>query len=99
MITLEKEILHVHPHDEFTIYYAETFLTTLLPLISSAKSLHVNLSDTDKIDTAGFQILIALKKSCEAFNIPFSIEGIQNSCENFMALFGYDFDVDAKGVA
>jgi len=99
MVTLEEEILHIQPQEEFTIYQAETIATAIMPQIASAKSLHVNLSFTDKIDTAGFQILIALKKSCEALNLPFSIEGIHTSCENFMALFGYDFDVDDKGVA
>lgn len=99
MITLDGETLRITPQEELTIYRVETFATTILTLLPSAKSLHVNLSFTDKIDTAGFQILIALQKSCEALNIPFVIDGIQASAKNFIELFGYEQEFDTKGVS
>lgn len=96
MVTLDGETLHCTPQEELTIYQAEAVTKNLVSLLPSAKSLHVNLSFTDKIDTAGFQILIALQKKCEALTIPFAIEGIQASCENFMELFGYNWEFDTK---
>lgn len=98
MVSLEETVLHVKPQEEFTIYQVEAFVSKIMPLIPSAKSLHVELVNTDKIDTAGFQVLIALKKSCEVAMIPFVIEGIQGSCENFMELFGCSWNVEAKDI-
>lgn len=96
MVRVEKDCLHVSPQDEFTIYQAEECANQIVLLISSVKSLHVNLSSIDKIDTAGFQILVALKKSCEAFNIPMEIEGLQGSSKNFMELLGFNWENEIK---
>lgn len=97
MITLKESALHVNPSGELTIYHVEEFSEKVKKLIASAESLYVDLSQLDKIDTAGFQLLVSLQKRCEASQKPFEINGIANSVHNFMLLFGFDWDAENKG--
>jgi ABC-type transporter Mla MlaB component len=98
MLRLDEGILHVRPETEFTIYQAEDFIAQLARYMASFTAVHVDLSRVDKIDTAGFQLLVSLKKNCEEAQIPFSIDGIRDSTHNFTVLFGYDWDALTKGV-
>lgn len=97
MLRLDNGILHVSPETEFTIYQAEDFIARLSQYMASLKEVYVDLSRVDKIDTAGFQLLVSLKKNCEATHIPFRIDGIRDSTYNFTVLFGYDWDALIKG--
>ena len=96
MIVLDGEILRITPQEELSIYQVEAFVSTTIPSMSKAKFLHVNLVNVEKIDTAGFQVLVALKKSCEALHIEFSIDGAQSSVKNFFELFGDDLGLKSE---
>ncbi|WP_263831751.1 STAS domain-containing protein [Sulfurospirillum oryzae] len=97
MITLKESSLHVNPSGELTIYQVEEFSEKVKKLISSAERLYVDLSQLDKIDSAGFQLLVSLQKSCESSQKSFEINGITNSVHNFMLLFGFDWNTQGKG--
>jgi anti-anti-sigma factor len=98
MITLKENSLHVSPSGELTIYQVEEFSEKLKKLIASAERLYVDFSQLDKMDTAGFQLLVSLQKSCEASQKPIEVHGIANSVHNFMLLFGFDWTTLEKGV-
>lgn len=95
-VALSDNSLHVKPEGELTIYQVEGILLQLVPLVSMASACVVNLSNVDKIDTAGFQMLVSLKKGFETMHKPFEITGIANSTHNFMQLFGFDWDAQTK---
>lgn len=98
MITLKEDILHVTLMEELTIYQVEELHEQLKVSLSSLfKTLHIDLSNVDKIDTAGFQLLVSLKKNCEVLNASFEIGGMTTPVQNFMLLFGFDWDTEYKG--
>ncbi|MDD3343045.1 MAG: STAS domain-containing protein [Sulfurospirillaceae bacterium] len=96
-IALNDNVLHIKPEGELSIYQVESILLQLVPLVSKANVCVVNLSSIDKIDTAGFQLLVSLRKGFEMMQKPFEITGIANSTHNFMQLFGFDWDTQMKG--
>ena len=97
MVTMEDSILHLTPTEELTIYQVEEITKQVTLLFANAKELVINMTQTDKIDTAGFQLLISLKKSCETTQKRFELVGISDSVQNFMTLFGYEWDFEQKG--
>lgn len=92
MITMDGASLRFGPKGELTIYQVEEATKALAASFARAKDILIDLSPTDKIDTAGFQLLVALHKSCKAAGKEITIDGLGGSIENFMALFGYAFD-------
>lgn len=94
---MEDSILHLNPTGELTIYQVEEITKQVCVLFDNAKELVIDLMQTDKIDTAGFQLLVSLKKSCKATQKRFELVGISDSVQNFMTLFGYEWDSAHKG--
>jgi anti-anti-sigma regulatory factor len=97
MVTMDGSTLRFNPSGELTIYQVEETLKELNGQFPEAKEVLIDLSVTDKIDTAGFQLLISLSKSAKATSKECSVEGIGGSVENFMALFGYEWDAQHRG--
>lgn len=97
MVTMEGSTLRFNPSGELTIYQVEEALKELKGSFGDAKALTIDLNVTDKIDTAGFQLLVSLEKSCKALGKECTADGISGSIENFMALFGYEWDAQYKG--
>lgn len=91
MVTMDGSTLRFNPSGELTIYQVEEALKELRGSLGEAKAVLVDLNITDKIDTAGFQLLISLSKSAKASGKECSIDGVGGSVENFSELFGYDF--------
>lgn len=96
MVTMDGSLLRFDPSGELTIYQVEEATKELGKSISEAKDILIDLTRTDKIDTAGFQLLVSLTKSAKASGKESHIEGIGGSVENFMALFGYELDSSTK---
>lgn len=97
MVTMEDSILHLNLSGELTIYQVEEITKQLCASFANAEELVIDLMQTEKIDTAGFQLLISLKKSCETTQKRFELVGISDSVQNFMTLFGYEWDFEHKG--
>lgn len=87
MLTLQGNTLTLKPEGEFTIYQAESFKKEVLAVFGEANEVIVNLSKTTKIDTATFQLLVALKKSCEKSQKEFDVVGVKDPIHNFLELF------------
>lgn len=97
MVKMDASILRVDPQTELTIYQVEEMTKELLPLLVTAGEVNVDLSQTDKIDTAGFQLIVSLQKSCVESGKKFDIAGMSDSVENFMTLLGYELNAKQKG--
>ncbi|MFA6189850.1 MAG: STAS domain-containing protein [Sulfuricurvum sp.] len=97
MVTMDGSSLRFSPVGELTIYQVEEALKQLTYSFGNAKDVWIDLSRIDKIDTAGFQLLISLSKSCKVTDKKCNADGVCESVENFMALFGYEFDAEYKG--
>lgn len=97
MVTMDGSLLRFDPSGELTIYQVEEATKELGRSISQAKELLIDLSQTDKIDTAGFQLLISITKTSNSAGKECLIKGLSGSIENFIALFGYEFDAQHKG--
>lgn len=96
MVTMDGSTLRFNPSGELTIYQVEEALKELRGSLADAKGVFVDLSVTDKIDTAGFQLLVSLTKSAKASSKECLFEGLGGSLENFMMLFGYELDNSTK---
>jgi anti-anti-sigma factor len=97
MVRMDASTLRLHPTGDLTIYHVEEVTKKVSISLVAAEEVVVDLSDTDKIDTAGFQLLVSLHKSCVATEKKFEIVGIGESVENFMTLFGYEWNSEHKG--
>ena len=97
MVRMDASILQLHPTGDLTIYQVEELTKEVSALLVSAEEIIVDLCETDRIDTAGFQLLVMLQKSCTAMGKKFEIRGVGDSVENFMALLGYEWSSEYKG--
>jgi anti-anti-sigma regulatory factor len=96
MVTMEGSTLRFYPEGELTIYQVEETLKALNGHFSESKEVVIDLSVTDKIDTAGFQLLVSLSKSAKALGKEWSVDGVGGSVENFTTLFGYEWGDSTK---
>ncbi|WP_373070658.1 lipid asymmetry maintenance protein MlaB [Sulfurimonas sp.] len=92
MVTLDASTLNINPASELTIYQVEEITKLVQESFSNAKQVLINLQQTEKIDTAGFQLLISLQKSCSKTNKNFEIIELNSSVENFLTLCGFSFE-------
>jgi anti-anti-sigma factor len=97
MVRMDASTLRVHPTGDLTIYQVEELTKVVMASFTAAEEVVVDLCDMDKIDTAGFQFLVTLQKSCIATKKKFEIAGMGESAENFMTLFGFEWDFEHKG--
>lgn len=97
MVTMDGSLLRFDPAGELTIYQVEEVLKAIIGSFAQAKGIVIDLANNDKIDTAGFQLLVSLIKSAKSFEKECTLTGLGGSAENFMALFGYEWDVLHKG--
>lgn len=93
---MENSTLSLIIENDFGIYQVEEMHKHLCDSFDDAKEVVVDMSKSDKIDTAGFQLLASLKKSCEATGKPFKLLEPSSSAQNFTELFGFDWDMDTR---
>lgn len=96
MVRMDASILQVAPLEDFTIYYVEELTRELLKSLPNAQEVMVDLSQVEKIDTAGFQLMVSLQKSCAENGKKFEIANTSDAVKNFMTLYGYDLDGKQK---
>lgn len=85
------------PSTELTIYQVEEVSKKLAGTFGGAQNVLIDLERTNKIDTAGFQLLVSLIKSCKTSGKECVLEGMSGSVDNFMALFGYEWNAGHRG--
>lgn len=73
---------------EITIYAINNVKNELVPHIKKETDLELDLSDVDKIDTAGFQVLVAAKYELKKTKNKFSIKNPSKEIQRIFKLYG-----------
>lgn len=90
MVTMDGSLVCFEPAGELSIYQVEEVHKRLKEQWPAMQSVRIDLTHTDKIDTAGFQLLVSILKSAQSASKEVACEGYGGSVENFMDLFGFD---------
>jgi len=85
----EDGLCFVDMEYSFTVNEVEKFKNDLLPLLSTDKEFMIHCIDLKEIDSAGLQILIALKKELYKEGILFEITA-GNKLKEFISFFHLD---------
>lgn len=89
MIRTDASALYIRPEGELTIYRAEELLKQIRGAFDAAPAVVVELEETDKLDTAGFQLIVALQKSCVITGKRFEMTGVGGAVRDFITLYGF----------
>ena len=73
---------------ELTIYHAAELKAALLPLADEARALVLDLSGVSDIDSAGLQLLLALRRSLAAQGATVQLAGVSGAVADALALYG-----------
>ena len=71
-----------------TIYSVNELHNSLVKELAEAKELVLDLSKVDKIDTAGFQMILQAKRESGKKNIKFSCSSISKEAKDLFDLYG-----------
>ncbi len=89
MITIDTESsIIISPPEELVIRTVEGFVKEVQAALSDAKSIFLNLIGVIEIDSAGFQVLIAIKNEATKRGIPLKIIGMSSEADEIIALYG-----------
>lgn len=64
---------YVDVQDEMTIYTAALHWEQLQPLLAQVKAVELDLATVTEMDSAGIQLLLALKQACERLHNGFKL--------------------------
>ncbi len=78
---------HMVIEGDLTIYAAEQFKLALFELIADVKTLSVNLSDVNEIDSTGIQILAMAKSMATLEKNTFKLENLSDAVKNVFSLY------------
>ncbi|KIM10201.1 MAG: hypothetical protein KU37_11530 [Sulfuricurvum sp. PC08-66] len=98
MLTLEESLLHLAPSGDLTIYEVEELHKQLIAHLGQAQSIRISLDQTDKIDSAGFQLIVSLLKTASAQQKESFLGALSPSVANFLALYSYTWETSQGGV-
>lgn len=84
----EKEKLIVDAPSELTVKYVHNFYTYLMESVDSYSGVLLNLIGVVEMDTAGFQLLVALKKEIMEQGKSFAIIGSSTEVDEVISLYG-----------
>ena len=96
MLKIAKDEMILSPQGDFTIYRVEELKKEINANIQEVSTVFVDMGDVGKIDTAAFQLIVSLKKRCEAGKKAISFINTPASVTNFIELFGCQ-EIFAKG--
>ncbi|MFA6396664.1 MAG: STAS domain-containing protein [Sulfurimonas sp.] len=89
MVTIDSEgSIIISPPEELVIRTVEDFVKEVQDALSDAKSIFLNLIGVIEIDSAGFQVLVALKNEAKKRDIPLKIIGMSSEADEIIALYG-----------
>ncbi len=71
---------------EMTIFNAQQIASSLIN-VTDAAIFELDLSKVTEFDTSGFQILVALKKECQAKGIEFLVKAMSDAVSGFLDIF------------
>ncbi len=77
-------------NDKMTIYQARKMRDSLLDAYDDCTELEIDLSHVDEIDSAGLQLLLALKQSAKEIDKPVRYVNHSASVVDIIQLFGLE---------
>lgn len=94
----ENGIAKVFVNSDLTIYTANDFKQHLVALLEGNEILDVNLKNVGEIDTAGFQMLLLIKREAERLNKRLHLSEASLVAHEIMELLNIDqiLDVDRR---
>lgn len=96
MITRESENYIINPPDELVIHTVSDFVEELRNGLDGCKGILLNLIEISEIDSAGFQVLIALKNEALNRSIPLRIIGMSSEVDEMISLYGAQSFIENK---
>ena len=96
MITKDGENHVVTPPDELVIHTVSGFVEELKNGLEECKVILLNLIEVVEIDSAGFQVLVALKNEALKRGIPLKIIGMSSEADEIISLYGAQSFIDNK---
>lgn len=89
MVTKTNQNIIFDPSGELTIKTVEEAYTALQePIAGGYDAIFLNLIGITEIDTAGLQLLAAIKRECSSQSKIFDIVGMSTEAEEIISLFG-----------
>lgn len=80
-------ICRVFPAGEMTIYHAADMKAPLLDSISRCREMEINLSEVVEMDTAGFQLLLLVKREAMRAGKPLRLVAHSPATLNLLDLY------------
>ncbi len=72
---------------ELSIYSADSLFNEHIKPLEKNKNIRIDLSGVDEIDTAGIQILLALKRALEGNQASLILSAVSPAVEKYLELF------------
>ncbi|MBF0464064.1 MAG: STAS domain-containing protein [Nitrospirae bacterium] len=72
---------------ELSVVRANELKELFIDYVKTAKDIELDLSSVSEIDTAGFQLLVALKKESDGMGRNFRILSVSPAVENLLDLY------------
>lgn len=88
MLIKDGANLIVDPPQELTMRTVKGFYEELKDAFGECEGIFINLIGVIEIDTAGFQMLVALKKEMINLNKKFAIVGMSMEVDEIISLYG-----------
>lgn len=85
-ITQQDSTAQVVVQDEMTIYTAALQWEELHPMLAKIKALQLDLSPVSEIDSAGVQLLLALRQACQRLHNTFAITACNDEVRERLTL-------------
>lgn len=83
-----EDIIHLDVEGEITMYTIGECRDAFLPYIGKSMDLTLNFSKVKKIDTAGFQLLLAIGKEMKNKGGMFALTDCSDEVDKYFKLFG-----------
>ena len=88
MISIEDENYVISPPTELNIHTVEDFVENLKNELVEDKDIILNLADISEIDSAGFQVLVALKNEALKRSVSLKINDMSPEVYEIITLYG-----------
>ncbi|OHE21023.1 MAG: hypothetical protein A2540_02850 [Sulfurimonas sp. RIFOXYD2_FULL_37_8] len=88
MISIENDNYVVNPPTELTIHTIEGFVENIKNELVGNRDIVLNLADISEIDSAGFQVLIALKNEALKRSVSLKINDMSPEVYEIITLYG-----------
>lgn len=87
---IEKGKCQAIAEGELTIYCAKDFKEKIQQCVNESKSIALDLSNVEEIDTSCFQLLMQAKHACDTADKTFELSAISPAIQDVFHLYGME---------